>query len=91
MPSLPQINDEDVFAYIVRYKQEHDGASPSYRQIVEACGLRGVSSVVCVLDRLEDAGRIYRGGGLNRSITVVGGSWTMTGGLTNGAPICRCA
>lgn len=84
--------DERVYAFIVGYKQEHDGVAPSHREIVDGCGLPGVSSVVCVLNRLEDAGRIYRSDGASRSIAVVGGRWTLalSGGM-NGKQSCRCA
>ena len=74
----PRIDDERVFAFIAGYKAEHDGISPSYREIAEGCELAGISSVVCVLNRLADAGRIDRVDGSNRSIVVVGGRWSLS-------------
>ena len=73
----PRIDEDRVYAFIVGYKAEHDGISPSYREIAEGCNLSGVSSVLCALNRLADAGRIERVDGSNRSIAVVGGHWSL--------------
>jgi SOS-response transcriptional repressor LexA len=67
---------ERIFWYVVRYKLEHDGCSPSFEEIAGAVG--GVSSTSAVsynLDKLEEAGRLRMASGRNRSIQVVGGRW----------------
>ena len=71
---------ETVLRYIIRYKGMNDGLSPSMREIMEACGIRSLSHVHLILEKLEDAGWINRDG--NRGIFVVGGQWTYT------APAC---
>ena len=70
--------EQKVFEYIVRYKGLNDGASPSYRQIASACGV-ALGSVRYWLDRLEDAGKIYRDEGQYRAICVPGGRWVFEG------------
>lgn len=65
-----------VLSFIKRYKTEHDGNSPSNKQIMEACGFATTSTVDYFLGRLEKQGKIrrplYR---RHRSIEVVGGEW----------------
>ncbi|MBU0778412.1 hypothetical protein KKF82_09160 [Patescibacteria group bacterium] len=67
---------ERIFRYVVDYKAEHGGCSPSFEEIMD--GVEGVSSTSAVsynLDKLEGAGRIRMAEGQNRSIQVVGGRW----------------
>lgn len=45
-----------VFDFILAYKTTYDGLSPSYQQIMEACGLSSKSAVS--YNRLEEDGRI---------------------------------
>lgn len=65
-----------AFRYILTYKRDHDGNSPSYREIAEVIGVR-FDRVGMLLDELENAGLIQqrRRGSIKRSIEVVGGSW----------------
>lgn len=65
---------EDVYLFVVRYKRQHDGNSPSVREIGRACHLPSTSHVHYYLVRLEVEGRIRMLG--TRSIEVVGGRWT---------------
>lgn len=71
--------EQQVLEYIIRHKVTNDGASPSYRQIADSCNIGSTSTVRDVLDRLEDAGRIYRESGQCRSISVPGGRWVFEG------------
>lgn len=69
---------DEIYAYIIRYKLSHDGNSPSYRQIVDACDLSSTSVVSDHLDVLRRQGRIRLLNEKNstaRCIAVVGGRW----------------
>jgi SOS-response transcriptional repressor LexA len=64
---------EQIYQFIVNYKLEHDGCSPSYRQMQKAVGLSTVSQIHYHVHQLAKAGRIrllpsYQ-------IAVVGGVW----------------
>lgn len=64
-----------IFDFIVQYKQEHDGNSPTIREIGDAVGLRSSSTVNYYLQRLVKEKKIYIADNLSRSIEVIGGSW----------------
>ena len=65
-----------IYEYIVRFKRQNNGNSPSIRQIADAFGL-SVSIVHDHLGRLEAIGLIKRGPkGESRMINVVGAKWT---------------
>jgi len=67
---------ERIFRYVLDYKAEHDGCSPSFEEIMNAVdGVSSTSAVSYNLDKLEEAGRIVMAEGRNRSIQVVGGRW----------------
>lgn len=69
---------ERVYRYIVQYKRDHDGNSPSYRQIMDACDVSSTSQVSLTIDLLRRQGRIrLLENGTARSIAVVGGKWNM--------------
>jgi SOS-response transcriptional repressor LexA len=74
---------ERVFDFILKYKHEHDGNSPSFREIGEACGISSTAVVSYWLKRLETQGLILLpedpGAHTNRRIEVVGGCWMMEG------------
>jgi len=68
-----------ALAYIVDFKRENDGVSPSHREISQAVGYAGgnPSNVARLLDILEARGLIVRYGpkASTRCIMVVGGEW----------------
>ena len=67
---------ERIFQYVVSYKAEHGGCSPSFEEIMNGVeGLSSTSAVSYNLDKLEETGRIRMAEGQNRSIQVVGGRW----------------
>ena len=72
------MDDADrMFDFIVKYKTEHDGNSPSNREIGAAVGISSTSVVRYKLDELVRRGKIRpRIDRQTRSIEVVGGSWT---------------
>jgi SOS-response transcriptional repressor LexA len=51
---------QEVFNFIVKFKSENDGNSPSLEQIGLACDITSSSVVVFYLDKLEKAGQIAR-------------------------------
>jgi len=63
---------ELVFNYIVDYKRQHDGLSPSVKEIAQGCILH-ISTVRYHLFKLELENRIRMTG--RRAIEVVGGAW----------------
>ena len=68
-----------VYDYIVWFKHEYDGLSPSLREICLECGLGSTSLAVYHLRRLVDEGRVRMlGSGMSRGIMVVGGMWGLT-------------
>lgn len=73
---LFKYDPNDLFRFIVRYKRACDGNSPTYRDIMTACGLKSTSHVNYYLKRLERHGRIRLLTDKSaRSIVVVGGTW----------------
>lgn len=63
---------QDLFDWIVDYKRRNAGASPSYREMREAMGLKSPAPVQQRLDQLERKGWIKRQfGGIARNIEIV--------------------
>lgn len=67
-----------VFDFLVWYKREHDGSTPSTREIAEACCL-SPSTVQYHLLNLEIEDRIRISGERRRNIEIVGGTWHLHG------------
>lgn len=63
---------EQIFAFIVNYKREHDGLSPTTREIADACFLHE-STARYHLMQLALKGRIRLVE--RRGIEVIGGAW----------------
>lgn len=77
--SMKHHNPLEVYRFIVDYKAQHDGNSPTIRQIQRACGVNSTSVVVSLLNNLELQGLIRRprnGTDKSRNIEVVGGAWS---------------
>ncbi len=71
-----QVHDPaDAFAFIVRFKRDHDGASPTSRDLMAALQIPSSSVAYNVLRQLERAGLIQMEPGLSRSIRIPGGRW----------------
>ena len=71
---------EEVFRFIVRYKEKHDGNSPTLREICKDCGITSTSHAKHILYKLDLQDRIlldYQG--RSRHIRVIGGRWTYEG------------
>jgi SOS-response transcriptional repressor LexA len=72
---------QQIYDFIVSYKQSHDGNSPSFREIKIRCGISSTSMVFYYLNKLERQGLIRRlepefGTRYATKIEVVGGKWT---------------
>ncbi len=76
MPAGGVKTREHVFAFVVQYKREHDGLSPTISEIADACYLHP-STARYHLTRLELEGRIRITG--RRGIEVIGGAWEPPG------------
>lgn len=69
-----------IFSFIVQYKADHDGNSPSILDIGRECRISSKSVVAYNLLVLEKAGKICLvRGKKSRSIEVIGGRWTFVG------------
>ena len=62
---------EAVYSFICTYLVDHNGYSPSLREIAKGCFI-SVSNVLRYVDKLEGQGRIAREPGMARSIRLVG-------------------
>ena len=66
---------EAILQFVIAYKQEHDGISPTIREISDALGLNSTSLVKFYLERLEEGGKIQMVANSSRGIMVTGGAW----------------
>jgi DNA-binding MarR family transcriptional regulator len=68
-----------VYDFIVWYKKEYDGNSPSVREIAEAVEVASSSTIYIHIDKLVDEGLLYRhphiDKGSARCLMVTGGEW----------------
>jgi len=67
-----------ILNYLKAYKQEHDGCSPSYRQIQRDCNLTSVSVVSYHIHTLAKLGLVKLPEDGTRGIEIVGGRWAMS-------------
>ena len=68
-----------VLDFIIDYKTQHDGNSPTFREIASGCGFHTTSSIRIALNFLQDHGQIYYEERQTRAIQVVGGKWIFEG------------
>lgn len=72
--------DRKVYNWIVNFKGQNDGNSPTVREIQHGCGISSTSVVSAILVRLEAEELIrMRGEGKWHRIEVVNGRWTVDG------------
>lgn len=64
----------EIYRFIVKYKTDHNGNSPSYRQIAEAMRLPTINCIKGYLRELSRAGLIRQESG-SRGLIVVGSEW----------------
>ena len=70
----------DIYNFIVKYKAENDGLSPSLREIRQGVNISTLSIVSGRLIELRDQGYIKFEDNIARSIKVVGGKWELIKG-----------
>ena len=72
-----QITEKDVliYSYLIDFKFKHNGATPTYRQIMNECLISSTSVVAYCLEKLENAGYIYREE--NGYIGIEGDKWSL--------------
>jgi len=68
-----KVIDDKVLKFVVFYKAANNGNSPSYDEIVEACGV-WKSQVGDILERLEQSGKLRQRG--TRSISLPNSRWS---------------
>lgn len=76
---------DKVFDFIVTYKAQHDGCSPTLREIMVGLSISSISVVGYHLRRLAESGRIEMfvrdpdGNKSSKNIQVIGGAWSFQG------------
>jgi SOS-response transcriptional repressor LexA len=71
---------QQIFRWIIQYKTEHDGNSPSLAEMMGACCISSKSVALYELHRLQKAGLIrLMGRKQARRIHIVGGEWHFNG------------
>jgi SOS-response transcriptional repressor LexA len=75
---------DQVYDFIVKFKSDHGGNSPTIREIADAVEIPSTSTVDYYLGILEHLGKIKRSDnkGESRMIEVIGGVWMAPTGLT---------
>jgi SOS-response transcriptional repressor LexA len=73
MSHSPQPTRERVYQFIIRYKADSGGASPSVREMMRALNLSS-GAVVHHLTRLQEDGRIIREG---YHLSIPGERWSL--------------
>lgn len=70
-------SNESIYNFIIEYKKNNDGNSPSLRDICNALGINSTSLVQNRLFELEEEGKIVCNATIPRFINVVGGKWDL--------------
>jgi hypothetical protein len=71
-PRRRKYDYDKVYDFIVAFKIDNDGNSPSYRMIKRGLKISTISTVLYIIEHLEDDGKIYRS---HTGILVTGGEW----------------
>lgn len=79
---------ELVFRYIIRFKKQSGGCSPTLKEIARGTGIASVSTVTYHLDKLENSGRIIRDPSAKaRYISIPGEVWYLPAVTPDGVPV----
>lgn len=76
-----------VLMFVIAYKMQMGGDSPSFRRIMRGCGLRSTSLVGLYLRELESAGLVApvaAEGDWRDGIRVLGAEWRLRGEQARG-------
>ena len=63
-----------MYEFIVEYKTEHDGNSPTYREILDGMGIYSLNTVHMYIHGMIDAGLLEV---IDRKLCVKGGAWNL--------------
>ena len=66
---------EETYAWIIQFKIDHDGNSPTLREVMQGCGMSSPAIAADWLERLEEANLIRLNPGRARGIEIIGGAW----------------
>lgn len=76
-PRPISLRQKAILSFIIRFKRDSGGDSPTIREIGRAVGITSSAVVAHHLNMLEERGYIIRGDELKaRRITIPGGKWT---------------
>jgi SOS-response transcriptional repressor LexA len=66
-----------IYNFILKFKQDNDGLSPTFREIAAGVGLSSNNSVKYQIEKLVKFGLLegLGGDGKARNIKVIGGQW----------------
>lgn len=71
---------DTIFGYIVDFKRQNDGISPTMREIGRFAGIDSTSHISWYLRRLQRDGKIELIKNGARGIVVKGGKWEISAG-----------
>jgi SOS-response transcriptional repressor LexA len=69
--------DVDVFDYLVNYKKDNGGNTPSIREIVKNTKAQSTSVIAYSLEKLEDYGSIKQNESGKKGVSVIGEQWVI--------------
>ena len=69
-----------VLDAIIKYKREHNGNSPTLRELCQITNTSGVRLMKFYLDALEEQGKISKKSNKSRAIEVMNSEWIYHGG-----------
>ena len=65
------VKQRECYRYLWGYAHQHEGMSPTFREIQQAMALKSKAQVTRLLENLEARGRIYRMKHHHRAIQVI--------------------
>ena len=68
---------QSVYDFIIKYKINNDGLSPTLREIMAGTDITSTSIASYYLGILEGVGLIHHNPNISRGIRVVGGKWSL--------------
>lgn len=71
----PDVRRQQILDYVIWYKREHDGCSPSYPEIGKAVHMPSRSNVYAYLRQMRELGMIEFDDDSMRGLRVPGGCW----------------
>lgn len=75
-PRPISLRQKAILSFIIRFKRDSGGDSPTYREIGRAIGITSNAVVAHHMNVLEERGYIMRDGLKASRIAIPGGKWT---------------